>query len=127
MSLLSLIIFVQFWKPPYREEFALKYHPTSQDDDEEKNTRATVAPEADGNTSGSTSREASGSRDEKVELSHHEQTEQSDRGSAKSSPDIDNVPDPLAITSVDQLEKPTWIETAYAWSPWLLIVVVVIM
>ncbi|KAI9497076.1 lactate permease [Zychaea mexicana] len=92
-SLLSLIVFLRYWKPPYREEFACVYAPTKQHNDEE--SAGAVAPTDDNLNNGKHQVASAGSTqdhsNEKVEIA-----------------------------------KPTLYESILAWSPWVCIVVVVI-
>ena len=121
-SLISLIVFLRFWKPPYREEFACTYTPTKQHNDEE----ATPAENTE--------------RDEKAQVSYldgdnagnsttHDGNESlhSKNSNKKGGAAVGDVPDPEAITPISDIAKPTLYESILAWSPWVCIVVVVIM
>ena len=102
-SLISIIGFVQYWKPKYRPEFAAALASThKQNTDEERNVDngSSVNEEAEAATEDSSKEKQS----EKA-VTHNENV----------------LPTKL------QVEKLSWWETFMGWSPWLIIVVVVIM
>ncbi|KAI7860199.1 lactate permease [Circinella umbellata] len=105
-SLISLIVFLRFWKPPYREEYACTFSADTRKDDEE------VAKEVDQRIEN----EGEQQTDEKAEVSHNN----------KSDDGTDEPPNPEAITPLSEVVKPTLWESILAWSPWVSIVVVVI-
>ncbi|KAG0172595.1 hypothetical protein DFQ30_010121 [Apophysomyces sp. BC1015] len=97
VSLLAIIIFVQYWKPPYRAEYEATIGVKSHTDEETSDSLSTT-------TNQDTFRKADVSAG-------------SDNGTSTAKDD--NQPKLV-------LEKPTWLEMAVAWSPWVIIVVVVI-
>ncbi|CAO3579480.1 unnamed protein product [Absidia cylindrospora] len=128
VALFSLIIFVQFWKPPYRPEFEAHVHMQTPNKDEE--APSTTSATAPGNElDSSLPKYASSSDDGKIQLETIDQKEEqqttgnsihSNQDSTKEAQIAD--PSEKSIT----LKKTTWLEAAVAWSPWLIIVVVVI-
>lgn len=125
VSLISLIAFVQFWKPKYRPEFAASLVSETKSTTDEENIidanssiRENVAnTEKDKTEVGDGSKEAGGAQinaaeNEKGVVSHHEHESNS----------LDETETPKAIA----VEKPNLRETLLAWSPWVIIVVVVI-
>ncbi|KAI9277127.1 lactate permease [Phascolomyces articulosus] len=96
VSLISIVVFVQFWKPKYREEFKAQLiaSPITGAGQEDKSQ-----PDASHNNS-SASSVASAEQNEMGELSKPPTTA--------------------------ELAKPTIYETVIAWSPWVIIVVMVI-
>lgn len=130
VSLLSLIAFVQFWKPPYRKEFECNYHAVKPNQDVEKVGAEQKEQETYGPSSSDSADAVSVHRDEKTEVdkaSNHS----SPRGSSPTHENADRediaTTDPTAIVPTTDITKPTLMETVIAWSPWVLIVVVVIM
>ncbi|KAI8141185.1 lactate permease [Fennellomyces sp. T-0311] len=123
-SLISLIVFLRFWKPPYREEYACTYTPTKQHEDEE-------AKPVEKSDSASGTREAT---DEKAEVGYLDDNgpggstanDSSSVNSKKGGAADSDVPDPEAITPISEIAKPTLYESILAWSPWVFIVVIVI-
>ncbi|SAL98245.1 hypothetical protein [Absidia glauca] len=121
VSLVALIVFVQFWKPPHRPEFEAKLFVDSPNKDEEA-----PAPTEENK---SATQSDNNDKDEKVHMetidqdgldrtaSNHSSTKTEDQSQTTPA----KQPIPLAT-----LTKTTWMEAAIAWSPWLLIVVIVI-
>ncbi|KAF7724999.1 hypothetical protein EC973_000492 [Apophysomyces ossiformis] len=97
VSLLSIIIFVQYWKPPYRAEYEANIGVKRKTDEE---------------TTDSYPSAAHSTTCAKIEVSENEE----------------QYPSTTERKKEEQLvlAKPTWLETAIAWSPWVIIVVVVI-
>ena len=112
-SLISLIVFLRFWKPPYREEFACTFSTGTSKTDEEAAEDIEEKRENEADDSDAAKQHS----DEKVEVSH---SNRSDDGT-------EEPPNPEAITPLSEIVKPTLWESILAWSPWVLIVVVVIM
>jgi lactate permease len=122
-SLISLITFVQFWKPPYRIEYEanldfLLLNDESAVTKEKKDTSSKISSDLLKNNEGSTEHKEhalpSEIRDTTLESSvtqHGEDTE-SQRSYKSSKPPV---------------EKLSRKETFLAWSPWVIIVLVVIM
>ncbi|KAI8369204.1 lactate permease [Choanephora cucurbitarum] len=101
-SLISIIGFVQYWKPKYRPEFAAALASTEkQNTDEERNV----------DNSSSINEGAEASTEDSSKEKQYE----------KAVTHNENVP----LTKL-QVEKLSWWETFLGWSPWLIIVVVVI-
>jgi glycolate permease len=98
-SLISLITFVQFWKPPYRIEYEANLDFLLLNDESAKKEEAASEERGEG---------LSSKRCDIANVSHDEDTE-----SQKS--------------NKQPLEKLSTRETCLAWSPWVMIVVVVIM
>ncbi|KAI9270354.1 lactate permease [Phascolomyces articulosus] len=129
VSLLSLIFFLRFWKPPYREEYACTFTTTTQKNDEEA--------EGAGVTQEKVSAGSTQQQDEKVEVSQTDKLDNgsetpsgsglaNDRNSTHSKDGDEVAPNPEAITPISELVKPTLWESILAWSPWVCILVVVI-
>lgn len=97
VSLLAIIGFVQYWKPPYRAEYEATIRVNTSSDEEKTNVSVTHVPETDQTKSDASKESHSAEEDD----DHEPHTA-------------------LALT------KPSWLETAIAWSPWIIIVVVVI-
>lgn len=122
ISLLSVIAFVQFWKPPYRSEyeanidFSLKDDHTQVEKKEKQDTSSSIEED-----------ESSHNKDgkyilEKIEHSYHHHHDIMNSGEDTENQLNNNHTAPKVI--IDIL---TWKETLLAWSPWVIIVVVVIM
>ncbi|KAI8883020.1 lactate permease [Backusella circina FSU 941] len=121
-SLFATVIFVQFWKPKYRPEFAasIDQSNTSAKDEENEETSSTNASK-NGEVAGSsekvldeTNNSQHGSGEIKQEISNTEEVTQENNN---------NEDGPVIGMEV---VKPTLKQSILAWSPWLLIVVVVI-
>ncbi|KAI8055564.1 lactate permease [Gilbertella persicaria] len=99
VSLISIIAFVQFWKPKYRPEYHARLIATNpQAEDEENNVdRDSI---------------------------HH--TEEVSEKKNKQHDAGETVTHDENVTSRLEVEKPTLWEAMLGWSPWLIIVVVVI-
>lgn len=125
VSLLSVIIFVQYWKPKYRPEYALTFRASHGrvDDEEAANVRSAARLQAESSNNGANSIRSAADGNEKMEVSH-DQDENSDASGSKQEQEI---VDPTAVVPISELVKPTWLEAVVAWSPWVLIIVVVIM
>ncbi|CAO3627506.1 unnamed protein product [Cunninghamella echinulata] len=122
VSLFSLILFVQYWKPPYRPEFEakLKLTPVNSDDVE-----GNEPSEQNIKHQPSTIDQISGS--DKIQIENRDNLSQ--LTSRDSDDDINNNNEGMAdpkIPATNQIQKTTLLESAIAWSPWLIIVVVVI-
>ncbi|KAI8099691.1 lactate permease [Halteromyces radiatus] len=146
VSLFSLIIFVQYWKPPYRPEFAAKVALAEPNTDEESNSTPNrsdnsidttgnekievsstghLPQQIDNNNNDSNSGNNDNSGNNSVSNNSNNNGSISSRSSVQSNikngeTTIREVPSPVL------LKKTTWLEGAIAWSPWLIIVVVVI-
>ncbi|KAI8338849.1 lactate permease [Blakeslea trispora] len=107
-SLISIIGFVQFWKPKCRSEFLATLEPANrQNADEERNLDNTSSL----NNHVETESKTEGLSNDKV----------AQRQTEKTVTHNENMP-----PSKLQVEKLSWWETFLGWSPWLIIVVVVI-
>ncbi|ORX55785.1 lactate permease [Hesseltinella vesiculosa] len=102
VCLLSLLVFVQFWKPPYRPEFVTTTTVSIGSNDEEK---VAVKPDSTDSDEG------------KVEV------EERDAPLADTLAET-NVSDD--VTQTMNVEKPSLLESVVCWSPWVLIIVIVI-
>lgn len=127
VSLISIIIFVQFWKPPYRPEYEAHMVVAKTNVNDEENHADEISNHS--NVS------------EKQHIEHSSKVEspdsvvevhQENHVAQPSNLSQDNVAHD-SITSAKEkggqleIEKLTLRETLLAWSPWTLIVVVVIM
>lgn len=102
VSLVSVITFVQYWKPPYRPEY-------------EANVDSILKEDTGVNNEVRVEKAVLESRDELV---------------GKDSTDTERFADSVSRgskSSAAQVEKLSWKLTGLAWSPWLCIVIVVIM
>lgn len=116
VSLISLVGFVQFWKPKYRAEFAASLTPVkSSTDDEESNSRRSSIIQ-NGATAEKSQTEGSSAPTEKVE-----DTQIEDRNNLTTNGESKKE------ASASLVVRPNVRETLLAWSPWVIIVVVVIM
>ncbi|KAI9320787.1 lactate permease [Dichotomocladium elegans] len=122
-SLLALIGFLQFWRPPYRQEYECTFAPSREANDEE----AKVGAEAS----------TSASNDEKAQVTHSENgLGATDKASIDGKTDsekhakhvVEGTEENLMSTNpIKDLAKPRLLESIIAWSPWVLIIVIVIM
>jgi glycolate permease len=124
-SLISLVVFVQFWKPKYRPEYAasLSASKPSSIDEENVNRRNSSIREHDGNSEkyepqGTTSAE-------KAEIAHNE--EAGDRVSLSQDDSLPRNETDAEEEAAVIVERPNLRESILAWSPWVLIIIVVIM
>jgi lactate permease len=100
VSLIALIIFVQFWKPKYRPEYhALLVGAPSTGSDEENSRDMTSVSEIKNDT------------EKNNDVTHEENATSENAGDRQTL----------------EIQKPNFKETLLAWSPWTIIVVVVIM
>lgn len=96
ISLLSVIGFVQYWKPPYRQEFEANINTLLKEDHAYNSHNLSEI-----------SQESVEKKNE-AEVHHHEIS--------------------IATSTTDKrMERLNWKEALLAWSPWIIIVVVVIM
>lgn len=96
ISLLSVIGFVQYWRPPYRQEFEANINSLLKTDNAYNS-----------HNSSEISQESMEKKNE-TEVHHHEVS--------------------IATSTTDKgMERLNWKEALLAWSPWIIIVVVVIM
>jgi glycolate permease len=126
VSLISIISFVQFWKPPYNEKYVAVMRVNGAD----------VAMNNDTTRRGS-------SHSSKQEVSEHEHAEGDElsdqhhdldgsgpgieKGEAMSKVDSNTEDDGQYVRPANAaVQKPTLYEALFAWLPWILIVVVVI-
>lgn len=115
VSLISLIAFVQFWKPKYRAEYAASVSPIkSRNNDEESNSRRSSLNQNEATAGNVQAGEKASS--EKVE-----DTQIEDRNDESADAEPKDGPAKLLV------QRPNTRETLLAWSPWALIVIVVIM
>ena len=132
VSLVVAVIFVQFWKPKYREEFEAHFIANPATGTAQQDNKSQEIQEAKDTNNSSRSSIASGKQEQNTadRLSKTEATcvEDIDHASQRD-PNVD--PDeesgelskpPVTI----KLSKPTVYETIIAWSPWVIIVVMVI-
>jgi lactate permease len=103
-SLLSVIAFVQYWKPLYRPEY-------------EANLNFLLADQS--SESINENNNISNSSNEKYTVEKVVEN--------NSSSDTENQSTLVRRNSEQEMERLTWKETLLAWSPWVIIVVVVIM
>lgn len=126
VSLISLIAFVQFWKPKYRPEFAaslVSEHTPAIDEENINDTRSSIHENVENISKDKTETgvgledtgrpQNAAAENEKGVISHHEHESNS----------FDETAAPKAL----EVERPNVRETLLAWSPWVIIVVVVIM
>jgi lactate permease len=127
-SLFATVIFVQFWKPKYRPEFVASMDQTKSlaDDEENEKVSSSNASKKD-ELAGSSEKvldesnsSKHGSGEVKQEISNTEDVTQENDDN-----DNENENDGPAVGM--EVVKPTLKQSILAWSPWLLIVVVVIM
>lgn len=117
VSLISLIGFVQFWKPKYRAEFAASLTPiNSMSNDEENNSRRNSSINRNDTTAEKVQAEGSSVPGEKFQ-----DTQIEDKNAVPCDGEAEEAPAGLLV------ERPNMRETLLAWSPWVIIVVVVIM
>lgn len=123
VAMIALVVFLQYWKPPYRAEYACTYTPTRPANDEESKA-------ADKNQEQKQVEDVrDGAKGDKTEVTYddhpHDDAVAGNSGgdSTNSNKGVDGV-SPSPIT---ELAKPTLLESIVAWSPWVSIIVVVIM
>lgn len=127
VSLISLIAFVQFWKPKYRPEFAASLVSETKPTVDEENINDTNSSIRENfvNTEKDNIEVGGGSKD--VGRPHNMNAAENEKGVVSlhegESNSLDESETPKAIA----VEKPNMRETLLAWSPWVIIVVVVIM
>lgn len=109
VSLISLVGFVQFWKPKYRPEFEAIFVPIKNDIPDEENVS---------HKSPSINEQNDSFEKNRTEAVETEGGELQGSGAAKEN---DTIPIRAAVV------KPNAREILLAWSPWVLIVCVVIM
>ncbi|KAI7897404.1 lactate permease [Mucor mucedo] len=115
VSLISLVGFVQFWKPKYRAEYAASVSPIkARNHDEENNSRRSSLNQNDATNVNAQTGEKTASA-EKVE-----DTQIEDRNDDSADAEPQDGPAKLIV------ERPNTRETLLAWSPWALIVLIVI-
>ncbi|KAI9498349.1 lactate permease [Zychaea mexicana] len=134
VSLFAIVIFVQFWKPPYREEFRafLVANPATGGSAQQQDNKSSVIVNSAGNNSVRSSISDNGSR---------QQQENGESQPKTQTAFVENVAEPHRDPNVDpdeetgelskppttaELVKPTLYETIIAWSPWIIIVVLVV-
>lgn len=111
VSLISLIAFVQFWKPKYRPEYHAKLIGADR-------TRTDEESHHIGSTHSSTE-----SKEEKQQIEDvNDQTEGSIQSNKHTVTHHENTEDRPSM----EVQKPNLRETLLAWSPWTIIVIVVI-
>lgn len=113
VSLISILVFVQFWKPPYRAEFDANLIAKDESKIDEENAEKR-------STESRSSRASVDSKLETTEIENPEQIPPKEEG-AEEAQNSGYTPGALEIV------KPTLKESILAWSPWVLIVVIVIM
>lgn len=109
VSLISLIAFVQFWKPKYRPEFQASFVTSKRSAEDEENFDRTPTPS------------------EKVNCENHELQQTS---STTSVSETDKNHEENAVAGEPQkldVERLTLKQALLGWSPWVLIVLVVLM
>ena len=112
--MLSLLIFVQFWKPPYRPEFVTTTTVSIGHKDEEKA----------GDDGSAAQREHDDDHVVQDKVAIEEQEDPATDGADKRTVSTQggDYEEERAI-----IKKPSLLEGAIAWSPWVSIIVVVIM
>ncbi|KAI7886952.1 lactate permease [Lichtheimia hyalospora FSU 10163] len=121
VSMIALVVFLQYWKPPYRPEYACTYTPTRPGNDEESKVSDPNQPQQQDDNQ-------EGSKGDKTQVTyvddhpHDAVAGSSGEDSVNSHKEVDGV-SPSPIT---ELAKPTILESIVAWSPWVSIIVVVI-
>ncbi|CEI87443.1 Putative Lactate permease [Rhizopus microsporus] len=111
VSLISLIAFVQFWKPKYRPEYHAKLIGADRTCTDEESHHI-------GSTHSSTE-----SKEEKQQIEDvNDQTEGSIQSNKHTVTHHENTEDRPSM----EIQKPNLRETLLAWSPWTIIVIVVI-
>jgi lactate permease len=135
VSLISIIGFVQFWKPKYRPEFAASLVADNRSVVDEENIQndnrsSSSHIDNDGNSAKYREERIERAVSAKEEKSTFAQTEKAneDHVSQHNQEDAteeiyENEAPPTSIG----VQKPNTRETLLAWSPWVIIVVVVIM
>ncbi|KAG2223057.1 hypothetical protein INT45_008258 [Circinella minor] len=130
VSLITAVIFVQFWKPKYREEFEahLIANPATGTNDQDNKSQGAVN-DNDSNsqlsTASASQEKNSANRQSKTEATCVEDIDHASQRDPNVDPDEETgelSKPPVAIA----LTKPTVYETILAWSPWVIIVVMVI-
>ena len=132
VSLIALIGFVQFWKPKYRPEYAAALITTKSPFEDEESVDSSRASHRDTNSIKQPSAGDPHTTEGKYETTqtenivenqeHPSQQEGDHKETYKNQvPAEEDGPKALAV------KKPNTRETLLAWSPWVIIVVVVIM
>ncbi|KAG2218947.1 hypothetical protein INT45_004639 [Circinella minor] len=132
VSLITIIIFVQYWKPKYREEFkaqlvANPINGTGQQDDKSLGIEETTSDNKSSRSSVSSDKQEQNdaARQSKTQTTFVEDAEHPSQRDPNVDPDEETgeLSKPPTTT---ELTKPTIYETVIAWSPWVIIVVMVI-
>jgi lactate permease len=118
VSLISIVTFVQFWKPKYRPEFQATFTTT-------KPSAAHDEENADNNSS----------LNEKTNSGKYQTEESSPKASISERENVDSIENNNGVGEDTgkgglqklDVERLTLRQTMLAWSPWVIIVVVVIM
>lgn len=129
VSLFSLIIFVQYWKPPYRPEFEAKLNLSPVDSDDVEGKKVDEIDSKSNNQNHkdyqSTAIVDKHTDNDKIQIESRDNLSQlnSTDTDLNNNEDENNQHQP---TKSSDVQKTTLLESAIAWSPWLIIVVVVI-
>ena len=133
VSLISIIIFVQFWKPKYREEYkaqliASPINGSAQQDNKSQGAQEIVNDSKNSSRSSIASAEqeqGGAARQSKTQTTFVEDIGHDSQHDPNVDPDEETgeLSKPPTTT---ELTKPTIYETVIAWSPWVIIVVMVI-
>lgn len=121
VALIALVVFLQFWKPPYRPEFACTYTPSKPANDEESKA-------ADTNQQQQQQQQdiQEATKGEKTYVEDHPNDAVAG-GSGDDSINSNKEGNVISSSPITELAKPTLMESIVAWSPWVCIIVVVIM
>lgn len=125
ISLLVIIVFVQYWKPKYRPEFEARLTESAVSGDENDMLAAALADDA----SSTHSNNAVDGANKGADKPQTTWIENASRINEETNPDGVNDeenPGPSKPDKSAALEKPSLYETVLAWSPWALIVILVI-
>lgn len=119
VSLIALVGFVQFWKPKYRPEFEAVLVPIKNDTPDEENLshKSSSINEQQDDSFGKVQTEGA----KKKDATQVETEDGGSQGSEAAAKENENMPIKAVVV------KPNAREIMLAWSPWVLIVCVVIM
>lgn len=125
ISLISVVGFVQYWKPPYKSKFEANMNfllvsdesgPANVEESQKMHNQSTIVEERE-NTASSASSSLS---EDALSIKNDSIFQQGDTKS--------HISIATASTAMHQnIERLNWKETILAWSPWVFVVVVVMM
>jgi glycolate permease len=128
VSLISIVVFVQFWKPKYRPEYHATFitNKPSPVDEENADQSSTLSENAHSGKYQTQEISSKASISERENVGSIEQLEANSslEHNSKETDGADNTKGGLQKLDVERLSLK---QTLLAWSPWVIIVVVVIM